>query len=112
VLVLNVKDVIKKRISIDPNSTFDGIHFPNPGEFTVTSFVSHCLFHMLAIKVLAPPPCSFDHGRERRVVFKEGTLEIKAFTVIKQPPRAAAYYLVLDDGQKHLIWDWDSFTAS
>ena len=110
VLLINCKDSIGKRISIDSNVTYDGIHFANPGKFTLTNFMNYAIFHLVAMKVLYQH-CKFDHSIERTVVIKDGSFEIKTFTVIKLPPMQSAYYLILEDGKRHLIWDWDTFTA-
>jgi len=106
IVVVNAKDTISKRISVDHNVTYDGIHFASPGIFTVTSFTTHSLFHILASR-----HCYVNPSSQRNIVFKDGSLEIKAFSVVKSPAKASPYYIVLEDGKKHLIWDWDTFIA-
>ena len=44
-------------------------------------------------------------------VFKSETNEVFPYTIIKLPAKEAAYYLLLTDGKKHLVWDWDSFNG-
>lgn len=41
-------------------------------------------------------------------VFKYESIELFPYTITKLSNKKAAYYLLLSDGMKHLVWDWDS----
>jgi len=70
--------------------------------------------YITPVKLVEPAieTCLLDRSNDAQsTVFKQDLLELKYYQVIKLSGKNSGYFLMLKDGKKHLIWDWDTFTA-